>query len=168
MMGAINAIQTEHIELPESVIGPESITFDGHARGPYVSVSDGRILKYGGKDVGWTTFAYSPSYIKNKCSSYAASELPSKAIESSCGQPLGLGFHHNSGYLYIADTYMGLMWVCPDSGEATVLAMEAACVPLSFTNGVDVNQVTGDVYFTSSSTMYMWAQHEMVTKKGRV
>jgi hypothetical protein len=90
VMGAINAIQTEHIELPELVIGPESVAFDGHGGGPYVSVSDGRILKYGGKDVGWTTFAYSPSYIKNQCSSYAASELPSKATESLCGQPLGL------------------------------------------------------------------------------
>jgi sugar lactone lactonase YvrE len=143
MMGAINAIQTEHIELPELVIGPESVAFDGHGGGPYVSVSDGRILKYGRKDVGWMTFTYSPSYIKNQCSSYAASELPSKATESLCGRPLGLRFHLSSGYLYIADAYMGLMRVGPDGGEATVLATEAAGVPFSFTNGVDVDQVTG-------------------------
>jgi hypothetical protein len=145
MMGAINVIQTEHIELPESVIGLESVAFDVHGGGPYVSVSDGRILKYGGKDVGWTTFAYSPSYIKNKCSSYAASsELPSKATESLCGRPLGLRFHLSSGHLYIADAYMGLMRVGPDGGEATEAA---GGVPLSFTNGVDIDQVTGDVYF---------------------
>ncbi|GJN38586.1 hypothetical protein PR202_gb27643 [Eleusine coracana subsp. coracana] len=58
---------------------------------------------------------------------------------------------------------MGLMRVGPNGGEATVLATEAAGVPLSFTNGVDVDQVTGDVYFTSSSTTYTRAQHEMVT-----
>jgi hypothetical protein len=128
------------------VIGLESVAFDGHDGGPYVSVSDGRILKYGGKDVGWTTFAYSPSYIKNKCSSYAASsELPSKATESLCGRPLGLRFHLSSGHLYIADAYMGLMRVSPDGGEATEAA---GGVPLSFTNGVDIDQVTGDVYFT--------------------
>jgi hypothetical protein len=45
VMGAINAIQTEHIELPELVIGPESVAFDGHGGGPYVSISDGHILK---------------------------------------------------------------------------------------------------------------------------
>jgi sugar lactone lactonase YvrE len=61
---------------------------------------------------------------------------------------------------------MGLMRVGPDGGEATVLATEAAGVPLSFTNGVDVDQVTGDVFFTSSSTTYTRAQHEMVTKTG--
>ncbi|GJM98223.1 hypothetical protein PR202_ga15212 [Eleusine coracana subsp. coracana] len=142
VMSAINAIQTEHLQLPHLVIGPESVAFDGHGGGPYVSVSDGRILKYGGKETGWTTFAYSPSYVKNNCSSYATSELPSVATESLCGRPLGLRFHRSSGYLYIADAYMGLMRVGPDGGEATVLATEAAGVPLSFTNGVDVDQVT--------------------------
>ncbi|GJN38644.1 hypothetical protein PR202_gb27705 [Eleusine coracana subsp. coracana] len=163
MMSTINAIQTEHLQLPKLVIGPESVAFDGHGGGPYVSVSDGRILKYQGKDAGWTTFAYSPSYTKNNCSSYATSELPSVATENLCGRPLGLRFHHSSGYLYIADAYMGLMRVGPNGGEATVLASEAAGVPLSFTNGVDVDQVTGDVYFTSSSTTYTRAQHERVT-----
>jgi hypothetical protein len=45
VMGGINVIQTEHIELPELVIGPESVAFDRHDGGPYVSVSHGRILK---------------------------------------------------------------------------------------------------------------------------
>jgi sugar lactone lactonase YvrE len=76
------------------------------------------------------------------------------------------GFHRDSGDLYIADAYMGLMRVGPSGGEATVLATEAAGVPLSFTNGVDVDQLTGDVYFTSSSSTYTRAQHEMVTATG--
>jgi hypothetical protein len=130
IMKAIDASQTEHIDLPDLVIGPESVAFDAHGAGPYVSVSDGRILRYGGnKDAGWATFSYSPSYTKNNCSSYTTSELPSKATESFCGRPLGMRFHRDSGYLYIADAYMGLM-----------LATEAAGVPLSFTNGVDVDR----------------------------
>ncbi|KAK3126780.1 hypothetical protein QOZ80_7AG0562370 [Eleusine coracana subsp. coracana] len=162
---AIDASQTQHLDLPELVIGPESVAFDGHDAGPYVSVADGCILKYGGEGIGWKTFAYSPSYVRNNCS-IKSTELPTVAKEGACGRPLGLRFHHDSGYLYIADAYMGLMRVGPNGGEATVLATMAAGVPLSFTNGVDVDQVTGDVYFTSSSTTYTRAQHEMVTKTG--
>ncbi|KAK3149876.1 hypothetical protein QOZ80_3AG0224160 [Eleusine coracana subsp. coracana] len=131
----IDATQRQHLELPESVIGPESVAFDPNGAGPYVSVSDGRILRYGGKSEGWKTFAYSPSYVKNKCNVSSPSELPSAAKEGSCGRPLGLRFHRESGDLYIADAYMGLMRVGRNGGEATVLATEAAGVPLSFTNG---------------------------------
>ncbi|KAF2927633.1 hypothetical protein DAI22_06g219200 [Oryza sativa Japonica Group] len=58
---------------------------------------------------------------------------------------------------------MGLMRVGPKGGEATVLAMKADGVPLRFTNGVDIDQVTGDVYFTDSSMNYQRSQHEQVT-----
>jgi sugar lactone lactonase YvrE len=160
----IDATNTQHLDLPDGLIGPESVAFNRRGAGPYVSISDGRILKYAGKDVGFTTFAYSPSYIKNNCD--APSELPSVATESSCGRPLGLRFHNKSGNLYIADAYMGLMRVGRDGGEATVLATEAGGAPLRFTNGVDVDQVTGDVYFTDSSATYTRAQHQMVTQSG--
>ncbi|KAK8450657.1 hypothetical protein SEVIR_6G069100v4 [Setaria viridis] len=162
---AIDATNTQRLELPDGLIGPESVAFDRRGDGPYVSVSDGRILKYAGKSVGFATFAYSPSYIKNGCDA-PSSELPAVATESSCGRPLGLRFHNNSGNLYIADAYMGLMRVGPNGGEATVLATEAGGAPLRFTNGVDVDQVTGDVYFTDSSTTYTRAQHQMVTTSG--
>lgn len=36
-------------------------------------------------------------------------------------------------------------------------------VPLRFTNRVDFDQVTGQVYFTDSSMQYKRSQHEMVT-----
>ncbi|CAO2199999.1 unnamed protein product [Urochloa humidicola] len=162
---AIDATNTQHMELPDGLFGPESVAFDKNGAGPYVSVSDGRVLKYGGEGIGWKTFAYSPSYSKNDCGSPPPSELPQVAKESSCGRPLGLRFHNNSGDLYIADAYMGLMRVGPKGGEATVLVTEAGGVPLRFTNGVDVDQVTGDVYFTDSSTTYTRAEHEMVTKE---
>ncbi|CAL5090945.1 unnamed protein product [Urochloa decumbens] len=153
--------KTQRLDLPDGLVGPESVAFDTHGTGPYVGVSNGLVLKYDGKD-GWTTFAYSPSYTKNKCDDF--SEVSSVARESSCGRPLGLRFHVSSGDLYIADAYMGLMRVGPNGGEATVLATKAGGKPLRFTNGVDIDQVTGDIYFTDSSTTYTRAKHDMVTR----
>ncbi|KAL6629116.1 hypothetical protein ACP70R_028881 [Stipagrostis hirtigluma subsp. patula] len=127
--------------------GPESVAFDGAGAGPYSGVSDGRVLKWNGPARGWSTYAYSPGYDARVC---AASRLrPAELTESRCGRPLGLQFHRESGDLYIADAYKGLMRVAPGGGEATVLVTEAEGVPLSFTNGVDVDQVTGDVFLES-------------------
>jgi sugar lactone lactonase YvrE len=56
--------------------------------------------------------------------------------------------------MYIADAYLGLMRVGRRGGLAEVVATEAAGVPFNFLNGVDVDQETGDVYFTDSSTAY--------------
>ncbi|CAN6243575.1 unnamed protein product [Urochloa humidicola] len=84
-------------------------------------------------------------------------------MESVCGRSLGLRFHEESGNLYIADAYKGLMRVGSDGGEAKVLVNKADGVPLRFTNGVDVNQITGEVFFTDSSMNYQRSQHERVT-----
>ncbi|KAK3155462.1 hypothetical protein QOZ80_2BG0203580 [Eleusine coracana subsp. coracana] len=56
-----------------------------------------------------------------------------------------------------------LMRVGPGGGQATVLVNKADGVPLRFTNGVDVDQVTGEVFFTDSSMNYQRSQHERVT-----
>uniref|UniRef100_A0A8I6YBM7 Strictosidine synthase conserved region domain-containing protein n=1 Tax=Hordeum vulgare subsp. vulgare TaxID=112509 RepID=A0A8I6YBM7_HORVV len=79
---------------------------------------------------------------------------PSHDTEGLCGRPLGLAFHRKSGDLYIADAYKGLMRVGPDGGEAEVLATSADGVPFNFVNGIDIDQATGDVYFTDSSVTY--------------
>jgi sugar lactone lactonase YvrE len=72
-----------------------------------------------------------------------------------CGRPLGLQFFAMTGDLYIADAYMGLMKVGPDGGEAQVVATQADDgKPFHFVNGLDVDQATGDVYFTDSSATY--------------
>jgi sugar lactone lactonase YvrE len=71
-----------------------------------------------------------------------------------CGRPLGLQFHHASGDLYVADAYLGLLRVPARGGLAELVATEAAGVPFNFLNGLDVDQRTGDVYFTDSSTTY--------------
>jgi sugar lactone lactonase YvrE len=74
--------------------------------------------------------------------------------ESVCGRPLGLQFYHKSGDLYVADAYLGLLRVPARGGLAEVVATEAGGVPFNFLNGLDVDQNTGEVYFTDSSTTY--------------
>lgn len=54
----VNLTNYHQIELPKSVVGPESIAFDCRGKGPYVGVSDGRILKWQGPCRGWTEFAF--------------------------------------------------------------------------------------------------------------
>ncbi|KAL6657602.1 hypothetical protein ACP70R_005382 [Stipagrostis hirtigluma subsp. patula] len=161
----IDGSRSQHLNLRGSLLrGPESVAFDGAGAGPYSGVSDGRVLKWNGQRLGWSTYAYGPGYSIKACT---ASKLrPAELTESSCGRPLGLRFHYASGDLYIADAYKGLMRVGPGGGEATVLATEADGVPLRFTNGVDVDQVTGDVFFTDSSMNYRRSQHERVTATG--
>ncbi|KAL6651975.1 hypothetical protein ACP70R_010900 [Stipagrostis hirtigluma subsp. patula] len=161
----IDGSRSQHLPLRgPSLRGPESVAFDGAGEGPYSGVSDGRVLKWNGQAAGWSTYAYSPGYDIRACT---ASRLrPAELTESRCGRPLGLRFHYGSGNLYIADAYKGLMRVGPGGGEATVLVTEADGVPLRFTNGVDVDQVTGEVYFTDSSMNYRRSQHERVTATG--
>ncbi|KQJ86547.1 protein STRICTOSIDINE SYNTHASE-LIKE 3 [Brachypodium distachyon] len=160
---SIDATLTRHLPLPRGLLrGPESVAFDAKGRGPYSGVSDGRILKW--TKGGWTTYAYAPGYSSEAC--MATARRPETVTESSCGRPLGLRFHLRSGNLYIADAYKGLMRVGPGGGEATVLVNEVEDVPLRFTNGVDIDQVTGEVYLTDSSMNYQRSQHEMVTRTG--
>ncbi|KAL6842583.1 hypothetical protein ACP4OV_027427 [Aristida adscensionis] len=164
--GTIDGSRSQHLPLHGSPLlrGPESVAFDGSGAGPYSGVSDGRVLKWNGPARGWLTYAYGPGYNAKACT---ASRLrPAELTESRCGRPLGLRFHHRSGYLYIADAYKGLMRVGPGGGKATVLVTEADGAPLRFTNGVDVDQVTGEVFFTDSSMNYQRSQHERVTATG--
>ncbi|KAJ1297149.1 hypothetical protein BS78_01G355900 [Paspalum vaginatum] len=141
-----------HLPLPDGVAGAESLAFDRKGQGPYAGVSDGRVLKWGGSGLGWTTFAHSANY--RKIPLCTASVVPAEATESICGRPLGLQFYAKTGDLYIADAYLGLMKVGPEGGEAEVLATQADGAPFRFVNGLDVDQATGDVYFTDSSATY--------------
>lgn len=45
------------LDLPHSVFGSESAAFDCHGKGPYVGVSDGRILKWHDTNKHWIDFA---------------------------------------------------------------------------------------------------------------
>ena len=94
--------------------------------------------------------------IHSYCRSMAVCAPDKKLVvpESLCGRPLGLQFHRRSGDLYIADAYLGLLRVSARGGLAEVVATEAGGEPFNFLNGLDVDQRTGDVYFTDSSTTY--------------
>ena len=110
----------------------------------------------------WSTYAYSAGY---DAKARAASRTrPAEVMESTCGRPLGLRFHYESGNLYITDAYKELMRVGPADDETTVLANKADAMPLRFTNGVDKSP--GEVFFTDSSMNYQRSRHERVTAIG--
>ncbi|CAK7326463.1 unnamed protein product [Dovyalis caffra] len=132
------------------VVGPESIAFDCNGKGPYVSVSDGRILKWQGANPGWTEFAVSsPQRDRQMCDGSTNIEL-----EPVCGRPLGIKFNPATCDLYIADAYYGLLAVGPNGGVATQLAASAEGVPFRFMNALDIDSETGVVYFTDSSIYF--------------
>jgi sugar lactone lactonase YvrE len=159
---SIDASQSQRIPLTSgSARGPESVAFDAQGDGPYSGVSDGRVLKWNGTVLDWQTYTFSPDYSSMACKT--AKLTPATNPETLCGRPLGLQFRHKTGDLYVADAYKGLMRVGPDGGEATVLVNQIDGLPLRFTNGIDIDQITGQVYFTDSSMNYDRSQHEQVT-----
>ena len=75
-------------------------------------------------------------------------------LEPTCGRPLGLKFNPATCDLYIADAYFGLLMVGPSGGVAKQLAISAEGVPFRFTNALDIDNKTGEVYFTDSSILF--------------
>ncbi|KAK4708562.1 hypothetical protein R3W88_029487 [Solanum pinnatisectum] len=86
--------------------------------------------------------------------------------EHKCGRPLGLEFDENSGDLYIADAYFGLLVVGPNGGLATQVAKIAQGVPFGFTNSLCIDQNHGVLYFTDSSSTYSRRSHISVIVSG--
>ncbi|KAJ9567332.1 hypothetical protein OSB04_003298 [Centaurea solstitialis] len=132
--------------LPRGVTGPESAAFRGlTAEGPFTTVTDGRIMKWQGPNIGFVDFAYtSPARTKQFCD---GTTDPDKG--PICGRPLALSFQPTTGLLYITDAYMGLLVVGPNGGLATQLAGG-----FKFPTGVDVDMLTGLVYFSDASLTY--------------
>lgn len=148
----LDEVQKQNFEVIPIVdaVGPESFAFHPiTGEGPYTGVSDGRIIKWNQHQRRWTNFAVtSPN--REGCGGPQDHE----STEDVCGRPLGLRFNRRTGDLYIADAYMGLHVVGPKGGLATKLTAEAEGVPFTFLNGLDIDQRTGDVYFTDSSSVY--------------
>ena len=63
-------------------------------------------------------------------------------------------FNHQTGELYVADAYFGLVKVGPNGGAPTQLVGAVQGRPLRFADGVDVDPDTGMVYFTEASAFY--------------
>ncbi|XVF85687.1 hypothetical protein PTKIN_Ptkin17bG0136300 [Pterospermum kingtungense] len=151
--GIIFQDKDDQIELSQ-VTGPESIAFDCQKEGPYVGVSDGRILKWQGPNLGWKEFAIpSPTRDRKVCDGSTDPNL-----EPTCGRPLGLKFNQATCDLYVADAYLGLLMVGPNGGVAQQLATSAEGVPFRLTNALDIDTNTGMVYFTDSSIVFQRRQ----------
>ncbi|XP_010554777.1 PREDICTED: protein STRICTOSIDINE SYNTHASE-LIKE 8-like [Tarenaya hassleriana] len=127
--------------------GPESLDWDPQGEGPYVGVSDGRVLKWLGYGRGWSDFAFT-SPDRENCSGH----VPER--EHICGRPLGVHFEKKSGDLYIADCYFGIMKVGPEGGLAQKVVDEADGRKFTFTNHMDIDEVDDVIYFTDSSDTY--------------
>ncbi|KAL5546566.1 hypothetical protein UlMin_006253 [Ulmus minor] len=142
-------------------IGPESFAFDNLGQGPYTGISDGRIIKWQENQRRWIDFAATTSN-RSGC------EGPHDhhQTEHICGRPLGLKFNKSNGDLYIADAYMGLQVVGSEGGLATKVVSEAQGIPLGFTNALDIDQRTGSLYFTDSSSLYQRRNYISVILSG--
>lgn len=73
--------------------------------------------------------------------------------EKKCGRPLGLRFDKESGDLYIADAYYGLLVVGPQGGLATPLSTHVEGKPILFANDLDIHK-NGSIFFTDTSKRY--------------
>lgn len=148
----LNKLHSSHITFLHHVIGPESIAFDSRGRGPYTGTADGRIMLWNGPQIGWTEFA--TIYLNGSANCMPQSPpVANLAYEHECGRPLGIHFMEQTGELYIADAYFGLLVVGPDGGQAKILVSEAEGKPFAFTNDVEISN-EGHVYFTVTSSQY--------------
>ncbi|CAI9101797.1 OLC1v1039211C1 [Oldenlandia corymbosa var. corymbosa] len=135
------------LNLPPGVKG-DSVSLDPLNQGPYVGVSDGRILKYNGTD--FVDFAYlSPNRSKQLCD--GTTDI---SLSTTCGRPLGFSFDPLTGYLYIVGAYGGFYRVSPQGGLATKFATDVNGVPFHFLNGIDFDPIKRVVYFTDTSLVF--------------
>ncbi|XP_030549965.1 protein STRICTOSIDINE SYNTHASE-LIKE 10-like [Rhodamnia argentea] len=142
--------------------GPESVAFDCRGRGPYVGVSDGRILKWEGPRRRWREFSVPTAHRDRKLCD--GSKDPNK--EQICGRPLGLKFNGATCDLYVADAYYGLLKVGPRGGVAEQLATSGGGVRFNLTNALDIDARTGAVYFTDSSIFYQRRNYMLSIENG--
>lgn len=141
----------EVIPIPEGATGPESLAFDPDGEGPYTGVSDGRILKWQGKQLGWLEYAVvTPRHLLKECQGNYSVDT-----EHLCGRPLGLQFDKMTRDLYIADAYLGLLMVSPGNRFAVpIVTHDAQELSLHFTNSLDISADSRFIYFTDSSMSF--------------
>ncbi|KAL1351191.1 hypothetical protein HN51_015132 [Arachis hypogaea] len=154
LKGGVDDDEYEAIPI-ENAVGPESFAFDPRGGGPYTGVSDGRIIKWDPTLNRWLNFALTSSPTRDKdddekseSKECGGSIEEQKKKEHICGRPLGLCFSNHTGELYVADAYKGLLVVGHHGGTASSL------IPSTFSNSLDIDQTTGLVYFTTSSSIY--------------
>ncbi|EXC25147.1 hypothetical protein L484_004319 [Morus notabilis] len=155
------------VDLPSTSVGPESLTFDTkYEEEPYYTgISDGRIIKYDGAN-GFIDYAFTvPNRSKEVCDGIGNNRPD---LEPTCGRPLGIGFYLRTKQLFIADAYQGFLVVAPNERVATKIASGAEGVPFKLPTGLDVDQLTGNVYFTDASSQYSLRSRRNFNKFGRI
>ncbi|KAG2394825.1 Protein STRICTOSIDINE SYNTHASE-LIKE 11 [Vigna angularis] len=150
------AVSRTRLPLPSPITGPESLAFDRNGEGPYVGVSDGRILKYVGPR-GFQEYGYtSPTRNKTLCDGLA----DFSEVQAQCGRPLGLRFNHQTNELYVADTYFGLVKIGPNGGvpiqSFKILQPQEnrGNFTFDFLDGIDIDMDTGIIYLTQASANF--------------
>jgi sugar lactone lactonase YvrE len=151
-----NKLRNGEVKWRGQLLGPESLVFDSQGRGPYTGVSDGRILRYDGPELGWTTFAYTSTNRSAICAPKSPL-APNYPFEHVCGRPLGLRFNKAIGELWIADAYLGILKVGPEGGQAESVLNAIDGKRMKFTNDLDFDD-KGNLYFTDSSTHWQRRQ----------
>ncbi|GMY32565.1 protein STRICTOSIDINE SYNTHASE-LIKE 13-like [Fagus crenata] len=151
----------------DEVFGPESLEFDNLGRGPYTGLADGRVVRWMGENVGWETFALVTRNWSEKLCAKGIDSTTSKQWkqEKKCGRPLGLRFDKESGDLYIADSYYGLLVVGPEGGLARPLATHVEGKPILFANDLDIHK-NGSIFFTDTSKRYNRVNHFFILLEG--
>ncbi|KAK4782049.1 hypothetical protein SAY86_016151 [Trapa natans] len=156
------------LEFVDEVYGPESLEFDGLGRGPYTGLADGRIVRWMGESVGWETFAVVTSTWSEAMCAKGVDSTTAKQwkVEKQCGRPLGLRFNHETGDLYIADAYYGLLVVGAEGGLASPLAThDVDGRPILFANDLDIHS-NGSIFFTDTSRRYDRVDHFYILLEG--
>ncbi|CAN4083486.1 unnamed protein product [Withania somnifera] len=162
-----NRLSLGNLEFVNEIYGPESIEFDIFGHGPYAGLADGRIVRWMGKDYGWETFALvTANWSEKLCAKGKDSTTPKQwTVEPQCGRPLGLRFNKQTGDLYIADAYYGLLAVGPEGGVATSLATHVEGNPILFANDLDIH-TNGSIFFTDTSKKYNRVNHFLIMLEG--
>ncbi|KAB5524346.1 hypothetical protein DKX38_022095 [Salix brachista] len=138
------------IFLPPTGFGPESLAFEFPGGAFYTGVSDGRILRYQPL-TGFTYFAFtSPNRTIAFCD--GATDDPVKG--PICGRPFGLAYDPIARLLYIADAYYGLLVADSNGRLAKQIATGAEGQPFVFCNGLDIDPITRNIFFTDTSAVY--------------
>ncbi|GAB2265653.1 Protein STRICTOSIDINE SYNTHASE-LIKE 13 [Dionaea muscipula] len=155
------------LEFVDEIFGPESLEFDNLGRGPYTGLADGRVVRWMGPSIGWETFATVTRNWSKKLCARGIDSTTNKQwnVERLCGRPLGLRFNKDTGDLYIADAYYGLLVVGPEGGLATTLATHADGRPIIFANDLDIHH-NGSIFFTDTSSRYNRVNHFLILLEG--
>ncbi|CAB1421822.1 unnamed protein product [Pleuronectes platessa] len=126
--------------------GPESFTADDDGN-VYTGTVDGKLWRIGPDDS--LTLITQMGQDLPECGS-------SPDYEPLCGRPHGVRLDRR-GQLIVADSYLGLHSVDPQTGDKTMLlsnSQGADGVPFAFLNGLEISAQTGIIYFTDSSSRW--------------